>query len=145
MTRILVAVDLGDDSDRVIRYALRMAGADAEIVLAHVVCDLEALLDPYVCRKPLSQLQADLVIEGKARLQRLARELFEGRPAPRELLLSGTAWSELVSTALRHGVDAIVIGAQTSGSEGDRMVGGTVARVLWHAPCAVVVVPPEQP
>ncbi|MCA8943297.1 MAG: universal stress protein [Planctomycetes bacterium] len=145
LDRLLVAVDLGDGSDHVIRFARRMAGPSAEIMLVHVVCDLESLLDAYVCKKPLPELQSDLVIEGKARLRRLAQECFEGMRPPREFVLNGTAWSEIVATARRHHADAIVIGSQSQHEPADHhIVGGTVARVLWHAPCAVVVVPPEE-
>lgn len=139
---MLVAVDLSDRSDRVIRQARRFVTKDSDVILLHVVCDLDSLLGPYVCEKP-EKLQADLVIEGKAQLQRLTAECFSGDMRPKELVVTGVPWSEIVGTAIRHRADAIVLGGHAEDKPEHRILGSTVTRVVRHAGCPVVVVPSE--
>jgi universal stress protein A len=144
LSKVLVAVDLSDRSDRIIREALRIAAsARAEIILVHVVCDLENLLGAYVVKKPLPQLQDDLEIEGKARLRRLGQEYLDNGKQSRELVLTGVPWSEIVGAATRHRADLIVIGAHTEDGPDHRILGSTAGRVLRNSPCSVLVVPAE--
>ena len=111
--------------------------------MVHVVRDLESLLGVYVCKKPLPELQSELEIEGKAKLQRLGRECFTAGARAREIVLSGIPWREIVAAAIRHRVDAIVIGSHSEERPEHRILGSTVAHVIRHAPCSVVVVPPD--
>lgn len=144
LSKVLVAVDLGDRSDQIIREALRIAlPSQAEVIPLHVVCDLENLLGAYVVKKPLPELQGDLEIEGKARLRRLTQEYLGDSHQARELVLTGVPWSEIVGAAIRHRADLIVIGAHAEDRPEHRILGSTVARVLRNSPCPVLVVPAE--
>ena len=145
-SRILVAVDLSDQAENVIRHGLRLARDPSdEILLVHVVHDLESIFGVYVCDKPLPSLQSEIELEGKAKLRQLFKEhVDQGRFTGRELLLTGSPWSEIVGCAIRHRADVVVMGAHTSEKPEHRILGSTVNRVLKQAPCPVLVVPPEE-
>jgi nucleotide-binding universal stress UspA family protein len=60
------------------------------------------------------------------------------------LLKVGDPRQLIVATAEALGVDCLVIGAHSKRSFLDVLVGGTATAVSRHAPCAVVMVQPEE-
>jgi nucleotide-binding universal stress UspA family protein len=139
-----VAVDLSDRSDQVIRAALRVRnGSRAEVLLVHVVVDLEELLGTYVFDRPVPQLQAEVELEGATRLRRLFLDYLTGGTGDRELLLRGVPWAEILGASVRHRTDLIVLGTHTEDRPETFVLGSTVQRVIRQAPCPVLLVPPE--
>jgi nucleotide-binding universal stress UspA family protein len=55
----------------------------------------------------------------------------------------GPAWSAIVQAAEERQADLIVMSGQGHDSLGDHILGSTTDRVLRHAPCAVLVIPPS--
>jgi universal stress protein A len=107
--RILAAVDLGPDSQRVGRQARALAAAaGAEVALLHVVeyVPTETLGETLL---PAVEIEADLVRRATTRLAALAREL--GLAADVARVASGSTKAEIVRLAAQMGADLVVIGA----------------------------------
>lgn len=136
--RILVPVDLSNDSAALARYAAELcARGEGELIILHVYAREAAaaalreeglFLDLYVgrVRSELRYLQAQAGTAGmKARVEAIA-----GDPA-----------AKIVTRARELGVDLIVMG--THGRTGlPRLLMGSVAEgVLRQAPCPVLLVP----
>ena len=142
----LIAVDLTSSSDKVIDEALQTACAfEGEIILAHVVHELKSLFGVYVSDKPVGSLQESIHREGQKKLAGLAREFLEGSGVPhRTVILRGTPWTEIVGCAVENHADLIVIGRHMADRPVHKILGSTAERILWNAPCSVLVVSPRK-
>jgi universal stress protein A len=134
---ILVAVDLSDDSERVVQRALDVAQRYAGSVrLLHVVEYVpvepmgEALL-------PSMQIEEELLRGARARLDRLA-EQFGIAPDDR-ILRSGSTKVEILRAAREAGVDLIVLGSRERHGLAI-ILNLTEDTVLHAAPCDVLAV-----
>lgn len=136
---ILVAVDLTNTAERVIKKAQQLQGSDTKLSLIHAIDYLPymgfgetALITPTYsipdeelissAKKPIEDLQKKLGIEDS----RLVIEL-------------GNAATEIVRFADEHDVDLVVIGSH--GRHGVKLLLGSTANgVLHHANCDVLAV-----
>ncbi len=145
--RIVVSVDLTDHSPEVIREAIHTARAyGAAISLVHVVHELEAMYGIYLGGGSVSELQADIDAEARARLHALYQEHVHDSDVPgEEVLLKGVPWSEIIGYAVRTRAARIVLGAHVARKPEHKILGSTAERVLRNAPCPVLIVPPAPP
>ena len=138
---ILVAVDLSNESETVVKRAQFIAGPNAEI---HVVYVQEPMDNVYVGIVPqsaafsgLGDLEAQLGEELKEKLQALG-ETFSV-PADHLHILHGSPAHEIHRFAKDAGIDLIVIG--THGQKGlQLLLGSTANSVLHGATCDVLSV-----
>ncbi len=147
--RILVAVDLGDTTDRTCAVAGELARAhDAELVFFHVydVAGFEEL------QREAPSLYLDQVLDNLRMQIRSRLGQLEERPARFrvEVVPDGAVARAILEAAERFGADLIVMG--THGRTGlQRVLLGSVAEaVLRRSPVPVVIVPahaqrPAQP
>lgn len=141
---ILVAVDMTENGTRVLDRGLEMARAfDAELLLVHVVHRLDSLYGLYVGGGSVAEIQHELEESARDKLAAL-RPRADDAPDCREMVLTGQPWSEIVGCARHHGARCIVIGAHVDRKPEHRMLGSTAQRVVRHAPCPVLVVPPGE-
>jgi len=139
--KVLVPVDFSKCSGAAVEHALALCKAfQARLTLLHVV---EPIVhgDNYVSLgTSLDPLNQSIVEEAREKLEGFVREAM-GQDAEAETLVRiGHAFSEIPDTAEALGSDLIVIG--TCGTAGLKpgILGGTVERVVRHAPCPVLAV-----
>lgn len=137
-THVLIAVDLTEDSPRVVQRGLEVAARyGAKVTLLHVVEFIpvdpagEALLPPPV------DLEGDLVQAAKERLEALCRE--QGlKDAPRRLEV-GNIKVEIVRVAGEEKADLLVLGSHERHGLA-LLLGSTEKSILHKAPCDVLTV-----
>ena len=131
---VLVGVDGSPATAGAVRWAAR------EAARRHLPLDLVQVLPP--SERPHDELRSP---SGRAHaLLEQARQVA-GAVAPevpvRLSVVDGVAGPALVATASRARL--LVIGARPGSGLADMGVGRTVAHVMGHAPCPVIVVPPD--
>jgi len=135
--RIMLAVDLTDESAAVAKRAVALAEAfDAELHLVHVI---EPLSLAYGGDIPmdLSSVQEQIHDQARSHLAEFAATL--GIPADRQYLIFGRPESEIQRVAEAKGADVIVVGSH--GRHGlALLLGSTANGVLHGANCDVLAV-----
>jgi nucleotide-binding universal stress UspA family protein len=141
---IVVAIDLGEMSRDVLRYAARLAATSpgAELVVTHVIPD--PLRQPWTSEAigvDFARLQRDLSSRAAARLDALieAEGLTPG--AATTVVMVGRPPDTIVELATNRHADAIVVGTHGYGPVKHMVLGSVAERVLRHAMCPVVTVP----
>jgi universal stress protein A len=135
--KILLAVDLSEDSERVGERAKAIAACyGSRIEILHVVEYVpvepmgEALL-------PAVQIEDELVERGRGRLTELAAKL--GLTDCPQMIETGNIKSEIVRIATERGVDLIVLGSRERHGLAI-LLNFTEDTVLHQAPCDVLAV-----
>ena len=139
--KILVAVDLSNESEMVLQKAQRIAALNAEI---HVVYVQEPMDNVYVGIVPqsaaysgLGDLEAQLGEELKQKLAALG-ESFNISPTQLHIL-NGSPAHEIHRFAKENGIELVVIG--THGQKGLQLLLGSTANAVLHgAGCDVLSV-----
>ena len=135
--RILLAVDLTEESNRVAVRATSLAGVyDAELHIVHVI---EPLSLAYGGDIPmdLSSVQEQIHDQAKSHLAEFAATL--GVPVDRQYLIFGRPESEIQRVADAKEADVIVVGSH--GRHGlALLLGSTANGVLHGATCDVLAV-----
>lgn len=142
--KILCAVDFSDSSRDALRVAVEEAqAAGAELIVAH------AWVPPVYFVGEMVGLPAGVLADMIATAEReLAAWKTEaaglGATRVKSAFLNGAPWHEVVQLAKKDGADLIVVG--THGRTGLRhaLVGSVAEKIVRHAPCAVLVVPPKR-
>ena len=134
--RILVAVDLSEDSHAVGARALQVAAPDAVLRLLHVVefVPIEPLSDSLV---PVVQIDDQMVRRARGQLETLARELRLSGDAVR--VETGNVKHEILRYAREEHSELIVIGCRERHGL-SLLVHRTENSVLHGAPCDVLAV-----
>jgi len=135
---VLVAVDLSNESEKIILTAEKLAGNDAgRLYLAHVVEPVAAAypIDAYAIN--MTKLQEEAMVIANQRLAAIAEK--HGISTDRQLVLAGAAATEIRSKAEELGADLIVIGSH--GTTGWKLLlGSTANKVLHGANCDIMTV-----
>jgi universal stress protein A len=137
-THILCAVDLTDDSPRIVARAKDLAASTrATLTLLHVVEYIpvdpagEALLPPPI------EIERDLVAGATKRLDELGEKAGVAEHA--RLVVVGSIKGEIVKAATERKCDLVVLGARGRHGLG-ALLASTEKSVLVHAPCDVLAV-----
>ncbi|MDO8908301.1 MAG: universal stress protein [Pseudohongiella sp.] len=137
-SNLIVAVDLSNESDKIIERALELSGNDAgRLTLVHVVEPVAAAypIDAYAIN--MTKLQEEAMAIAAQRLAGIAQR-FGISPA-RQLVLAGAAATEVRAKAEEMNADLIVIGSHgTSGWK--LLLGSTANKVLHGASCDIMTV-----
>lgn len=135
---LLVAVDLSNESDRIIERAIELADNQTDrITLVHVVEPVAAAypIDAYAIN--LTRLQEESMTIAAQRLASIA--VKHGIQSNRQMVLAGAAATEVRSMAEDIQADLIVIGSH--GTTGWKLLlGSTANKVLHGAPCDIMTV-----
>ncbi|UHH31724.1 universal stress protein [Pseudomonas veronii] len=134
---ILVAVDLTEECDPVIKRAVDLAGTTAKLSLVHI---LEPMAMAFGGDVPmdLSQLQQQQFDQAKERLERLITK-YPNLKKDQSHLTYGQPRQEIHHLAKEQGCDLIVVGSH--GRHGlALLLGSTANDVLHGAPCDVLAV-----
>ena len=137
-TTILVAVDLSNESAKVIERAVELADGDvSKLFLTHVVEPVAAAypIDAYAIN--MTKLQEEAMAIAAERLSDIAARA--GIDKDHQYVLAGAAATEVRNKAEELGADLIVIGSHgTSGWK--LLLGSTANKVLHGAPCDIMTV-----
>lgn len=136
-TKILLCLDLTDDSERIAERAKSLAEkCDAQLTLLHVVEYVpvepmgEALL-------PAVQIEGELVERARVRIAELSAKL--GLDHCERLVNTGNIKTEVVRVAQARGIDLIMIGSRERHGV-SILFNFTEDTVLHAAPCDVLAV-----
>jgi universal stress protein A len=136
--KIVVAVDLSSDSNKVISTALKVAATDsAKLHLVHVVEPIAAAysMDAYAIN--INELQQEAMAIAAQNLAKIGEE--HGVAKDNQHTLLGAPSIEIRNIAAEMNADAIVIGSH--GHAGWKiLLGSTANKVLHGASCDVLTV-----
>jgi universal stress protein A len=137
-THVLVAVDLTEECDPVVKRALALcAGRDTQLSLVHIVEPMAMAFGGDV-PMDLSQLQQQQFDQAKERLDRLIAKYPDLKKENCHLTY-GQPRQEIHHLAKEQGCDLIVVGSH--GRHGlALLLGSTANDVLHGAPCDVLAV-----
>jgi len=144
LQKILAPTDLSELSRSGVRHAMQMAlERDAQVIVLYVISADGDWFDKSDALNPA----AALVPKYEQSLIEFIRETgagFHGAVKLRPAVETGMPYKEIVRTAEGEKVDLIVM--STHGRTGlDRLVIGSVTeRVIAHAPCPVLAIPPPR-
>ena len=134
---ILVAVDLTEECDPVIKRAMAVAGDSAKLSLVHIVEPMAMAFGGDV-PMDLSQLQQQQFDQAKERLDRLIAK-YPALKKEQSHLTYGQPRQEIHHLAKEQNCDLIVVGSH--GRHGlALLLGSTANDVLHGAPCDVLAV-----
>ncbi|HSG88873.1 MAG TPA: universal stress protein [Pseudomonadales bacterium] len=132
--KILVAIDLSEESDQVVDRARDLSG-DAELSLVHVVKPIEHVYGGFGAvglagdfSAQMATLEQQAVEHAEARVAEIAADLAV--PAARQHVSVGNAASEIHRVAEENGADLIVIGSH--GRHGLGLLLGSTANAVLH-------------
>ena len=135
--KILIANDGSEGAGRALLAAIKLAKIhDAEL---HMIC-VEEL--------PAFPATTDEIIEGKQEANHIfeavtRRAASQAQAEGRKLeahIVAGHPVSAISGFVEREGVDLLVVGYMGHSSLYNRLIGSMTARLVEHAPCAVLVV-----
>jgi nucleotide-binding universal stress UspA family protein len=143
ISKILVATDFSEVSDRALDYAIALARRyDARIYLTHVVTP-----DPFQFAEPqLAQATYEKVRQ--AAEEGITDILISGklRGIPHEVLMEeGNVWQTLEQLIAKHEIDLVVTGTHGRGKVQKLLIGSTAEEIFRQADCAVLTVGPAVP
>ncbi|NMZ04890.1 universal stress protein [Pseudomonas proteolytica] len=134
---ILVAVDLTEECDPVIKRAVAIAGDTVKLSLVHIVEPMAMAFGGDV-PMDLSQLQQQQFDQAKERLDRLIAK-YPALKKEQSHLTYGQPRQEIHDLAKKQNCDLIVVGSH--GRHGlALLLGSTANDVLHGAPCDVLAV-----
>lgn len=135
--KILVAVDLSNDSQKVIDTAVNLAGDTGELHLVHVVEPVAAAYSMDIYAVNISELQQEAINFAEERLEKIGGKIGIQKQQLHTLL--GAPAPEVRNLAAELGADAIVIGSH--GHSGWKILLGSTANKMLHgATCDVLTV-----
>jgi nucleotide-binding universal stress UspA family protein len=151
MGTIVVGVDGSPGSLEALRWALvesRLRGADVHVVHAWMVPLIDAVPEPWAIGAPSLGPSEDEVHE---HLEAAARKVLdasmeEARSADPGVEVGGALAEGRPAAALlaaAQDADLLVVGSRGRGGFAGLLLGSVSAQCVHHAPCPVVVVPPE--
>lgn len=136
--KILVAIDLSNESIKVIKRAKKLAGGDCgKLHLVHVVEPIAAAypIDAYAIN--VSKMQEEAMQIAKDRLADIGNECTID--SAQQHIVVGSAATEIRSMAQELGADLIVIGSH--GRSGWKLLlGSTANKVLHGSECDILTV-----
>ncbi|MCY4356765.1 MAG: universal stress protein [Gammaproteobacteria bacterium] len=136
-TTVLVAVDLSEDSKKVIETARKIAGESSKLHLVHVVEPVTAAYSMDIYAINVSEMQQEAIKFAEEKLLEIGQQLTID--ADRVHTLLGAPAPEIRNLANEIGADAIVIGSH--GHSGWKiLLGSTAIKVLHGSTCDVMTV-----
>lgn len=144
MKTILCPTDFSKSSENAVRYAIELARiSKAKILLMH------AYETPVIYTDvTISTIQIDFELLRESALKQLkklyARLIEQVRDVPFELVLQqGLPSARTVEIAIEKNADLIVMATTATNQLQRFLIGSNASRVLKHAPCKVLLVPPK--
>jgi nucleotide-binding universal stress UspA family protein len=144
MKTIVVATDFSADADAALNTAVDMAVRDvSHIEIVHVAQPGTYVLPPPfdIVSLPVGDREMTHVSEA---LELRAQRARTAHVSVATQLRTGSAHDQVVEAARELGASLIVIGTHGAGALASVLVGSVAARIIRHAPCPVLVIPPRR-
>jgi nucleotide-binding universal stress UspA family protein len=142
LRRILVPIDFSESTAKVLQYTGALAREyRAAVTLLHVI-----RRDGSHHRRNISKerLIEEMREAGEQQLRKLANELWGDEIATDIVVATGNPYLLIVSGSKEMYSDLIVMGSHTPVGEWGLFRRNTLAKVVRHAPCPVLVVHPSE-
>jgi nucleotide-binding universal stress UspA family protein len=136
--RIVVGIDGSPTAQRALRWAIDLARP------AHATVDVVHAWQPAVLGGPFAPIVIEADAVGAAARRTLDEAIASVNTAGLEVgrvLSCGGAAGAILDVA--HGADLVVVGSRGCGGFAGMLLGSVSHQVAHHAPCPVVVVPPD--
>ena len=139
-TKILVALDYSDHSDRVVERAEQLASVyEAELILVHVVEYLPPMVigdEPFP--SAVWTVDEEQLLENAREQMKVIAARLSGQVVVQQVVL-GNPRHELCASARQHNADLMIAGSH--GRHGiARLLGSTAAGLVHHTPCDLLLV-----
>lgn len=138
-SKILVAVDLSDESAVIVRKAIQAAGDNSELYLVFVQEPMDSVYLGAVPYGPvfvgMEEIETRLKDELRSRMQSLGRQF--DIPESNQHLLSGNPAPEIRRFADENEIELVVVG--THGQKGVQLLLGSTANSVLHGVCCDVL------
>ncbi|AZV78924.1 universal stress protein [Sedimentitalea sp. CY04] len=129
--KIILALSLEHGiAEQALETARRLGGKDAEIIAVHVYEPPSGSVSTY--------LDEDLVRKAYDDAKRALKARFDNAPEVTPVILKGHSSRTITEYAAEINANAIIVGSHMPGLR-DYFLGTTAARIVRHAPCAVIV------
>lgn len=140
---VLFCTDFSANSEAAFPVALQAATSTSRpLCLLHVAPEADAQFWKGYVRDEAEANEQEASEALRATLQETyASKIPEGTPAE-YVVATGSASQQIVEIARRKDASMIVLGRQGAGAVRALLFGNVAARVVRHAPCPVLVVPP---
>lgn len=139
--KVLAAVDLGDQSELVLRIAARRAREGAgELGVCHVVPEHRAI-HPLFPQSELATVGVvpDVMVRAREALGQLVARCGAATDGVTYFCEQGEAYPEIIRRAETWGADLVVVGAKAGRGLLASFLGGVADRVVRYAHCPVIV------
>ena len=142
-SRILVATDFSDASERAVNYASELAFAlNSELCILHVVSPVaRPNWTARVKNDDADSLTELLVRDAGATLGHLVARVAETLPTVRGAVRIGLEAEEILNFARENHVGLIIVGMHGQGTASRLLLGSVTDRVLRKALCPVLTIP----
>lgn len=143
-SRIVCPTDFSQAAKRAVDHAATLAAAfRAELVLLHVIPEIDYPMRSFGISQSLEHIQAELDAKAKESLAEIAAAAQQDHAqlAVRSVLRDGEIHEEILACALEEAADVIVLGTHGQSALADALLGGTAERVLRTSKCPVLAVP----
>ena len=142
MKTILVAVDLSDATDPVIKAARDLAVTkDSQTYLIHVANPDPDFIGYEVGPETVRDMIAQNLQNEHTRMHELKVEHWGDDDSVTALCIQGSPAEKLLAEQEKLGADVIVVGSHGHGALHNLLTGSVTEFLLRKAPCPVVVVP----
>ncbi|MGK0362743.1 MAG: nucleotide-binding universal stress UspA family protein [Bradymonadia bacterium] len=143
ISKLSIAVDFSEGSAQALRWAHDLAsGLGAELRIVHVadLPDLPAF-DEDLFGDSFNAFYAD----AEATLNAMVAKTLPAGHGATSVVISGNPEDVLVSDAIEHGLDAIVVGQTGHDSVIGDILGSVPRSLINRQPCTIIVVPTKAP
>ena len=138
--KILFPTDFSDHSSHAFKYALSFAKEyGAELVMLHVVEDVQYLANAYMFDVPMMPSFADMEGSRSKEMDELIeREVADSTIKIEKSIRHGRPFVEIIQAARELDADLIVIATHGRGGFEHMLFGSTAEKVVRKAPCPVL-------
>jgi nucleotide-binding universal stress UspA family protein len=141
--KILVPVDFSENSQKILRSAIMLAGKfQAQLSVVFVVQSFDDYSGFFVPHIPIAQFEEEMVQAAQQKMTAFVAETMDPALPHEATVLRGDVANEILRHAEETGIDLIVMG--THGYKGlEKVLFGSVAeKVVKLAPCPVLTINP---
>lgn len=151
MRSILIAIDFSENAERALSAAKMIAEKDVtELLILHAyqpyIADVNVTpgnVMPGIGGADFLTLTSDLEQEFRNRLDEYAESVVAEGYKARAVWALGSIQSAIDEAIEEHMPDLIVIGRTGTGGFLDKLIGSSATQIALHAPCPVIVIPPQ--
>jgi nucleotide-binding universal stress UspA family protein len=144
MKRILVAVDLSEDTDRILDFASKIAKtANSKMCIVH-----SESFDYYVSMGefndiPQPELRENRMKAVNSRLTEIRKKMENANIETISILLEGPTAANIIEAAEQFEADLIIVGSHKHGRFYNLLIGSTHDALIKKSTIPVLVVPPR--